>query len=201
MSFGDLPNTRARNHAVVGVLVIAIAAVSASCSDPVLDDTIDDQGNETKGIPAGPLHRAGQRCVACHQPGGTASDSPFVLAGTVFAQPKRQVGVEAAEVRLTDSDGTSFITKTNCVGNFFIKASEWDPKFPILVEIGKGGVRRRMVSPIGRATDCSQCHTLAIPPKDPYSELGHIYLFPTDEVGSPDGASDCAVDPVRPGSP
>ncbi len=190
-----------RKHMIVGALVLAAAAVSASCTDPVLDDTVDAQGKETKGIPQGPLHRAGQRCTACHQEGGEASEAPFTIAGTVFAQPKRQVGVEGAEVRLTDADGTKHITKTNCVGNFFVKKSEWEPKFPILVEVAKGGVRRSMRSPIGRATDCAQCHTLAIPPADPFSEVGHIYLFATDELGSPEGASDCAVDPLRPGSP
>lgn len=184
-----------------GVLALTAAAVSASCTDPVLDQIVEDQGNETKGIPQGPLHRAGQRCVACHQEGGEASEHPFTIAGTVFAQPKRQVGVEGAEVRMTDADGTKHITKTNCVGNFFVKPSEWVPKFPILVEVAKGGVRRSMRSTIGRASDCAECHTLSIPPADPFSQVGHIYLFATDELGSPEGAADCPVDPLRPGSP
>ncbi|MBX3222138.1 MAG: hypothetical protein KF795_16595 [Labilithrix sp.] len=190
-------------HARVFVVVASVAAavVSASCTDPVLDETVDDQGNETKGIPQGPLHRAGQRCTACHQQNGVASEHPFVLAGTIFAQPKRQVGVEGAEVRLTDADGTKHITKTNCVGNFFVTASEWEPKFPILVEVAKGGVRRSMRSPIGRETDCAGCHVLSVPPADPLSQVGHIYLFATDEIGSPEGAADCPVDPLRPGSP
>jgi mono/diheme cytochrome c family protein len=180
---------------------LAAAILSASCTDPVLDTIVDDQGNETENIDQGELHRAGQRCTACHQEGGEASSSPFTLAGTVFAQPNRQVGVSGAEVRLTDSDGTKHTAKTNCVGNFFIKASEWEPKFPILVEIAKGGVRRSMRSPIGRDTSCAGCHTLAIPPADPFSQVGHIYLFATDEPGSPEGAADCKVDPLRPGSP
>lgn len=187
---------------IVAALAMAVGAASMSCTtDPVLDDAVEAQGNETENIPKGPLHRAGQRCTVCHQKNGVASDSPFTLAGTVFAQPKRQVGVEGAEVRLTDADGTKHITKTNCVGNFFVKASEWEPKFPILVEIAKGGVRRSMRSPIGRETDCASCHVLQIPPADPFSQVGHIYLFATDEVGSPEGAADCPVDPLRPGSP
>ncbi len=186
---------------VIAAFAIAVGAVSASCTDPVLDDAVEAQGNETENIPQGPLHRAGQRCIVCHQPNGEASESPFTLAGTVFAQPKRQVGVEGAEVRLTDADGTKHITKTNCVGNFFVKASEWEPKFPILVEVAKGGVRRSMRSPIGREADCAGCHVTEIPPADPYSQVGHIYLFATDEIGSPEGAADCPVDPLRPGSP
>ena len=200
------PDGRPRSAAngrrvVVAALAIAIGAVSASCTDPVLDDAIEAQGNETENIPKGPLHRAGQRCVVCHQANGEAAESPFTLAGTVFAQPKRQVGVEGAEVRLTDADGTKHITKTNCVGNFFVKPSEWEPRFPILVEVAKGGVRRSMRSPIGREADCAGCHVLQIPPADPFSQVGHIYLFATDEIGSPEGAADCPVDPLRPGSP
>lgn len=174
---------------------------SLSCSDPVLDDAIDEQGKETSGVPEGEHHRAGQPCVLCHQADGPASDSIFTVAGTVFAQPKRQVGVEKAEVRMTDSDGSKYIAKTNCVGNFFVKTSEWNPKFPILVEVAKGGVRRSMRSPIGREPSCGKCHRLSIPPADPYSQVGHIYLYSGDEQGTPDGALDCPVDPKRPGSP
>lgn len=188
-----------RLFVVAGAL--ATAGVSASCTDPVLDQIVDDQGNETENIDQGEFHRAGQRCTACHQEGGEASSAPFTLAGTVFAQPARQVGVEGVEIRLTDSDGTKHTAKTNCVGNFFIKATDWEPKFPILVEVAKNGVRRRMQSPIGRDKDCASCHTLAIPPKDPFSQVGHIYLFTGDEPGSPEGAADCKVDPLRPGSP
>jgi hypothetical protein len=187
---------------IVVALASAASALTASCSsDPVLSDTVEAQGNETKGIPEGPLHRAGQRCTACHQKGGEASNSPFTLAGTVFAQPNRQVGVENAEIRLTDSEGTKHIATTNCVGNFFVKPSEWEPRFPILVEVAKGGATRSMKSPIGRETDCAGCHSIKIPPADPLSEVGHIYLFSTDEIGMPNGSASCPVDPRRPGSP
>jgi mono/diheme cytochrome c family protein len=180
--------------------VVAGALAASSCTDPVLDQTVEDQGKETARIEKGEFHRAGQRCTACHQEGGEAGDAPFTLAGTVFAQPNRQVGVGAVEVRLTDSDGTKHTAKTNCVGNFFVKASEWTPKFPILVEIAKNGVRRSMRSPIGRETACAGCHTLASPPADPFSQLGHVYLYATDEPNAPNGDDKCPVDPVRPGT-
>jgi hypothetical protein len=172
-----------------------------SCADPVLSDKVKVQGAETSGIDQGELHRAGQPCTVCHGEGGPASDKPFTVAGTVFAQPMRQIGVEKAEIRMTDSDGTKYTAMTNCVGNFFVRAEDWDPKFPILVEIAKNNVRRSMRSPIGRESSCGNCHSLDIELKDPTSEVGHIYLFATDEPGSPLGAADCKVDPKRPGSP
>lgn len=180
---------------------VAFAASMLSCSDPVLDDAIAAQGNETAEIPKGPLHRAGQRCVVCHQEGGTAADFPYTVAGTIFAQPGRQVGVDGAEVRMTDADGTKHTAKTNCVGNFFVKPDEWSPKFPVLVEVAKGNLRRSMRSPIGREPSCAGCHVPQLPVSDPASQVGHVYLFAGDEPGFPEGALDCAVDPKAPGSP
>lgn len=187
--------------AALRAALLVACVVAAACTDPVYDDAVEAQGNETEGIPKGPYHRAGQRCVLCHQPGGEASDSPFTLAGTVFAQPARQIGVDGAEIRLTDADGTRHTTKTNCVGNFFVKPDEWQPKFPILVEVAKNNIRRSMRSPIGREPDCAFCHVTDVPPANPFEKVGHIYLFATDEPGSPEGAADCPVDPKRPGSP
>jgi len=178
----------------------AALLLGPSCTDPVLDETIDAQGNETEGIEQGPYHRAGQRCVACHQQGGTASGSPFTLAGTIFAQPQRQVGVDGAEIRLTDADGTKYIAKTNCVGNFFIRPGEWDPKFPVLVAVFKSGTQRSMQSPIGREADCAGCHTIDLPPKDPLTQMPHVYLFGGDEPARPNGDPSCPVDPIRPGT-
>jgi len=181
--------------------VVAICAAASCSSDPALTDAVDALGNETQGIERGPYHRAGQSCTTCHQGGGPASDFPFTVAGTVFAQPLRQVGVEAAEIRMTDADGTKYIAKTNCAGNFYVTAAEWDPKFPILVEVAKGGVRRSMKGPIGRNASCAFCHSFDLPVKDKTSMVSHIYLFSGDEPGSPEGAADCPVDPKRPGSP
>ena len=184
-----------------GLMVTAALVASFwSCADPVLSDAVSAQGAETSGVEKGEYHRAGQPCATCHQEGGPASSFPFTVAGTVFAQPLRQVGVEGAEVRMTDADGTTHIAKTNCVGNFMVTAEKWSPKFPILVEISKGNVRRSMRSAIGRDASCSGCHSTEIEVADPFAQLGHVYLFGTDEPASPEGAADCPVDPKRPGT-
>jgi hypothetical protein len=180
--------------------IALLAAYAASCSDPVLDDLVSAQGNETSNVPKGEFHRAGQACTACHVEGGPASGSPFTMAGTVFAQPLRQVGVGGVEIRMTDAQGTKYTAKTNCVGNFFVKPGDWAPQFPVLVEIAKGNLRRSMRSVIGRDSSCAGCHTLELPPSDPFSQVPHIYLFGSDEPGLPNGATDCPVDPVRPGT-
>jgi hypothetical protein len=181
--------------------IAVLSAVGLSCSDPVFDNAVNNQGKETQNIPKGEFHRAGQQCVLCHQDSGPASGSIFTLAGTVFAQPQRQVGVGGVEIQLTDSNGAKYISKTNCVGNFFIKPTDWVPNFPILVQIAKAGTARQMVSPIGRSPDCAFCHQLDIPPTDPLSQMPHLYLYSGDEPGLPNGDPLCPVDPVRPGSP
>lgn len=178
----------------------ALCASFLSCADPVLSDAVSALGPETSGVDKGPYHRPGQPCATCHQEGGPASGFPFAVAGTIFAQPLRQVGVEAVEVRMTDAEGTTHITKTNCVGNFMVTPGEWAPKFPVLVEIAKGGARRSMRSAIGREASCSGCHSPEIEVADPLSQVGHIYLYGSDEPGSPEGTADCPVDPKRPGT-
>ncbi len=193
--------TRAGSDRRGSTLLGLMLASFLSCADPVLSDEVKAQGNETSGIDKGEFHRAGQPCTTCHQEGGPASDFPYTVAGTVFAQPRRQVGVEGAEVRMTDADGTKHIAKTNCVGNFFVTAAEWQPKFPILVEVAKNKVSRSMRSPIGRNASCAGCHSSELEVADPLSQVGHVYLFATDEPGSPEGAGDCSVDPKRAGSP
>jgi hypothetical protein len=182
------------------VVLLGALIVSAfgACGDNLLDEQEDAQGNEVAGVPVGALHRAGQRCVTCHREGGTASDHPFALAGTIFAQPSRDVGVNGVDVLLTDSDGSKFIAHTNCVGNFFVKTTDWTPRYPIIVDIQKSGVRRSMQSPIGREADCAACHRIAV--SDPLSQMPHIYLFAGDEPGAPNGDPTCAVAPVRSGT-
>jgi hypothetical protein len=183
---------------VVLLTAFVFTAFGGACGDNLLDDQEDAQGDEVAGVPVGQFHRTGQRCVTCHREDGAASAHPFALGGTIFAQPGRDVGVSGVDVLLTDSDGSKFTAHTNCVGNFFIKTTDWTPRYPIIVDIQKNGVRRSMQSPIGREGDCAACHRIAV--SDPLSQMPHIYLFSADEPGSPNGDPTCAVAPVRKGT-
>jgi hypothetical protein len=174
---------------------------SMSCADPQLDGGAAALGKETSGISKGEFHRAGQPCVVCHTDQGAASSHVFTVAGTIFAQPARMVGVDRAEVRMTDSEGTKFVTHTNCVGNFFVKPGEWQPHFPILVSVAKNNIVRQMQGAIGRDGSCSHCHANSVPPQDPFSQTGHVYLFGADESGSPNGSVTCPANPIAAASP
>jgi cytochrome c553 len=179
---------------------LAFAVVTAlllpTCTlDPVQRDAVNALGKETPGG-AGEFHRSGQPCGVCHQAGGNA-DTDFSVAGTIFAGPNNLIGVEGARVDLVDSAGTSppLATPllTNCVGNFYVKRSDWDPSFPVAVRISKAGSSRTMRSAVGRAASCADCHHAKIPLDDPFSEVPHVYLF--DDQDPAGKAKVCPLDP------
>ena len=181
-----------RGRVLPASLVVAIAA---ACSDPVTSKKVRDVGDEKSGVAPGEYHRAGQPCAVCHHEGGE-SKTVFSIAGTVFGQPGRTIGLDAAKVQMTDSAGAKYTATTNCVGNFYVKPSEFDPKFPVLVRVLKENRSRTMGSQIGRAADCAECHKVGIAPDSPeaFSSLTHVYLYSDDEAAPPKAAA-CPVDP------
>jgi hypothetical protein len=123
----------------------------------------------------------------CHGPDGPAQTT-FSIAGTIFYGPTKNVGVDQTDVTMVDSLGTSFTAHTNCVGNFFVAPSEWDPAFPVKVEASGQGKSRQMVGHIGREPSCSNCH------KDPpyFDSPGHVYISSSDTGYAP---GPCPVNP------
>jgi hypothetical protein len=174
---------------------IVLLALLPCCSDPVTSGEINALPAENPIIPVGEFHRAGQPCVLCHSPTGPASGDDFSVAGTVFAQPQTTVGVDNATVAFTDTQGTKWTTQTNCVGNFFVKKSDWDPSFPIFVRVFKNGLSRTMQGQIGRERSCAQCHSDAQNDTQKFSTVGHISLYLTTD-NPPPSSSTCPVSPV-----
>jgi hypothetical protein len=178
--------------ALVLALVLALTA-GVSCSDPVHDGAVAAQGKEVTGVPIGEFHRAGQPCNVCHEDHGPASNDVFTVSGTVFAGPDNYVGVDSAEVRMTDSGGSKYIAHTNCVGNFFVRPSDWNPRFPILVHIAKAGSTRSMNTQIGREGSCGNCHVKVIDDDNRFGSMPHVYLFSGPDPAGP--SNNCAVNP------
>jgi hypothetical protein len=179
--------------------------VLASCSDPVTSARLDELPGENPNIPVGEYHRPGQPCVVCHNPSGPASGSSFAVAGTVFAQPQATIGVDGATVAMTDTSGSSFVTKTNCMGNFYVPrpgsnapGPTWDPAFPIFVRIYKDGLSRTMQGQIGRERSCANCHYDPLPDTTQvFSAAGHISLY-LDSDTPPPSTSPCPPTGVGP---
>ena len=156
-------------YRALGLAAFSVAVVTiAGCGNPVTDDKIAALGPEAAGVEKSEYHRPGQPCILCHGPYGGAKPEMSV-AGTVFGIPARKnkpsVGVEDVVVTITDSFGDVKTKKTNCVGNFFITADEWQPGFPLAAKIeyptpggGKSTTAAYMSTRIGRDGSCAGCH-------------------------------------------
>lgn len=172
-----------------------------SCSEPVHDQEVEALGPEQGGVPAGEHHRAGQPCLVCHGALGP-SEHRFSVAGTVFFGPSKAVGQEGVEVLMVDAANTSPPPiRTNCVGNFFVRFEQWNPRYPVLVRVARGDKEQSMISHVGREGSCAGCHRLGPPDFD---SPGHVFLVSKAEEGStpiPE-PSFCPVSPTpRRGAP
>jgi hypothetical protein len=147
------------------VLVAASCVASAGCGNPVVDVQVDALGGEVDGVDESEYHRPGQPCLLCHSAYGGASPE-MAIAGTIFGQPTQNdalgIPVGGATINLVDSFGSTNPKPvvTNCMGNFWIPKDEWDPGFPLAVEVvcPAPGSKRVMNSRIGRDGSCARCH-------------------------------------------
>jgi hypothetical protein len=162
------------------VLVLAAGGVVA-CGDPVVDAQIAALPGEVPGIRTGPMHRGGQPCTLCHSAYG-GRHPQFTVAGTLYQKPTNRVPVEGAAVHVTDATGAMRDLITNCAGNFYVADTEWQPTFPLKVDISDPatGEAKTMVTKIGRDASCAFCHVDPAGTDSP----GHVYL--TADAGVPD---------------
>jgi hypothetical protein len=154
------------NRGSVLALAIAASLLAASCGNPAVDVRITALGEEKEGVEPGQHHRPGQPCVLCHSTYGGA-EPIMTVAGTIYAAPApagAAIPVEGAVVQLIDGFGNkSPVATTNCAGNFWLTEEQWNPGFPLLVEIvctkdGGSEVRQTMATRIARDGSCAGCH-------------------------------------------
>jgi cytochrome c553 len=173
--------------------VIGVVVTLASCKEPVHEAQIRALGDEVPGVAVGEYHRAGQPCLTCHGYEGP-SNVRFTIAGTVFFGPTRLVGQEGVEIDLIDSFGSKPLVpvKTNCVGNFFVRPNEWEPAFPIRVQVRRGDILQKMESHISRDGSCAACHAL----KARIDAAAPIYMVGADqEKNQTPPTTECPVNP------
>ncbi len=152
------------------LLWLSISALAA-CNDPVRNTAIDELGAEAKGVPAGPLHRPGQPCLACHGGEGPA-DSEFAFAGTLYQRPSDDRPLHDARVHVIDSLGAEYTVVSNCAGNFWAGAENYRPVWPAWVKVEYQGDAVEMTSAIFRDGSCGACHGDRATPND----AGHVYF-------------------------
>lgn len=136
---------------------LLVAAMLASCKDPVHDDAVAALGPEPAGSRPGPNHRAGQPCVVCH--GGHGPGSPdFSVAGTIYTVVGSGQPASGAAITITDAFGSTFEAEANRAGNFYVLQRDWDPQYPLTVRVSLGSDHQDMTTTIGRDGSCNSCH-------------------------------------------
>jgi hypothetical protein len=193
-------------RAALRVLPLCILLVGpASCANPVADDRIEALGDEPlPDLEDFQFHRAGQPCVLCH--GEYEAEGPIMsVGGTIYRSQLSKVPVEGATVRIWDAFGATWETSTNCVGNFWVEKEDFDPAFPLHVEVEYLVVgdeipqSQPMTSRIGRDGSCAGCHMdLASPTQ--YSP-GRVYASSNPAHVFPPISSLCPVPPPQEGTP
>ena len=113
----------------------------------------------------GPLMRPGEDCMACH--GGTGSlpagerrrhARDWTVAGTVFDPADTAVGIEGAEIEITDANGFRFTLTSNEAGNFYVRNQV---TLPLAACISRNGTTVCQQSPVTSGS-CNSCHGLAV---------------------------------------
>lgn len=140
---------------VVSLVVSAWGLVA--CGDPLREERIAALGPEVRGVPEGPMHRAGQPCLTCHD-GKDDAVREFSVAGTIYAFPIGEEVAVDATVELRDAAGKTYRVATNCAGNFFVEPADFAPTFPVWVSLASDDYRIRMDSPMRRDGSCGSCH-------------------------------------------
>jgi hypothetical protein len=156
------------------ILLLAVAAplaVLASCVDTTHVDEVQALGGEAPGVAPGPDHRPGQPCLVCHGGEGPAS-SDFSVAGTVYAVYQQSAPAVGAQVQIEDIAGAVGVATTNSAGNFYILASQWQPTYPIQMQVALGSANNQMLTHVGREGSCAACHQAQVGPASP----GPVYV-------------------------
>jgi hypothetical protein len=178
-------------------LSLTLALLAIGCGDPVTDDQVAALPDEVPGVALSEFHRPGQPCLLCHGPYGGKSPE-MSIAGTIFATPqqgkKPPTPVGGVIVTITDAFGDVKTKKTNCIGNFYFTADEWQPGFPLAAKIeypdvggGKGTTPAYMSTRIGREGSCAGCH------RGPRAEdtPGSVFCVDQDTDPFPAPGKDC----------
>jgi len=95
------------------------------------------------------------------------------MSGTVYATIDGTQPVSGARVSMTDARGRTFVSETNCAGNFFVRPETWRPEFPVKTKITWGTQTIEMESAIHREGSCAACHEKGLSPSSP----GPVFLW------------------------
>lgn len=154
------------------LFLLALLAGPVACVDATHDAAVSKLGGEAPGVREGPLHRPGQPCLTCHG-GEGPGNTEFSVAGTVYLFAYDPVvPAPGVTVLIEDITGYAVTIPTNEVGTFYIGTKDWQPTYPLKVEIHFGKITKQMQTHVGRNGSCGDCHKLDFGPTSP----GKIYV-------------------------
>jgi hypothetical protein len=171
--------------------LIVLCLVVCACGDPVHDEAVAALGPEAPGVPHGPYHRPGQPCLVCHGGEGPASYT-MSFGGTLRAYQSAALPATGATVRVVDASASTFETAANCVGNFWIRASDFSPSFPVSAAVTVSFANtpdtrsRVMLTQMHRDGSCNSCHAGLAGP----ASAGQLWVLPASD---PAPAQDCGL--------
>ena len=157
--------------ALLHAALLATPTALVGCLDATHDEQVQALGGEAPGVSPGPDHRPGQPCLVCHGSEGPAKSS-FSVAGTVYAVDKQSAPAVGGQVQIEDINGVVFLSPTNAAGNFYVLSSQWQPTFPIQLQVSLGPVTTQMLTHVGRQGSCAACHQSSPGPASP----GPVYV-------------------------
>ena len=137
--------------------LVVTAASAAACYDPTHLDAVANLGPEAPGVKEGPEHRPGQPCTTCHGGSGPA-ELELSIGGTIYSTRGQSAPMPGAVVTIIDGTGETRALRSNAAGNFYVARKDWDPAFPLEVVVEGDGIKREMVTIIGREGSCAACH-------------------------------------------
>ena len=186
-------------------LLISTVALLAACANPAVEARIEALGEEPNpDLQDFQYHRPGQPCVLCH--GEYEEEEPIMsLGGTIYQRLDDAMPVDGAKVIVYDSSGDPPRTATtNCVGNFWFAKEDYDPLFPVHVEVRyplADGTERLtpMNSRIGRDGSCASCHVIVGDKLHTQSSPGRVFCTEDPTLFIKPVRTDCPVPPPLPG--
>lgn len=124
------------------------------------DDPFAGAAAYAKPQPGNTAHNAGQPCMPCHGPSGSAN-KPFLIGGTVYQDYDGTKAAVGVEVRVVDGNGKAASAYSDSAGNFYILSGATNVALPAVVGVRNAQFQRPMITQLtGAMGACGQggCH-------------------------------------------
>jgi len=146
-----------RTHDATQFLIRALITALSACGSAEAGQA----GPQGDPLPfaTGPEMLPGQNCRSCHgAPSSRYPEAPdWSIAGTIFAGPNSDQGVQGVSVEVVDATGKKVTAVSNAAGNFYTAANVVAP-YSVSLTKGSRSITMAVPPPAG---GCNACHAKA----------------------------------------